>query len=266
MDTITAKSGQTPRTETNQADRRFRVLNPGATWFRSDWSRALFIHYEVEAALLQPFVPFELDLWQGRALISLVAFTMRRLRPHRGGAAMEWLFRPIATHGLLNLRTYVRGSQESGIYFLAEWIPNRLSCWLGPLTYGLPYRLGALDYQHAHESGELGGRVQVDGASFAYEAEFRAAESFQPAGPGSLGEFASERYTAFTGKGRIRRCFHIAHAAWPQREVSVKVTDDSLLRQGQPWFAGARFAGAHYSPGVTEVWMSRPRWLGGLRV
>ena len=158
------------------------------------------------------------------------------------------------------------GSQESGIYFLAEWIPNRLSCWLGPLIYGLPYRLGALDYQHEHESAKLGGRVQVEGASFAYEAEFGTAEPCKPAGPGSLGEFALERYTAFTGKGRTRRCFHIAHAAWPQREVSVKVTDDSLLRQGQPWFAGARFAGAHYSPGVNEVWMSRPHWLGGLRV
>ena len=33
--------------------------------------------------------------------------------------------------------------------FLAEWLPNRLSVLLGPATFGLPYRLGDIDYRHA---------------------------------------------------------------------------------------------------------------------
>src|SRR5947207_4821687 len=132
----------------------------GEPFLFSDWDRALFIHFEVNAAALQADVPFRLDLYEGKAYVSLVAFTMRRLRPRLGGRLAQWCFKPIATHELLNLRTYVRSRSEAGIYFLAEWIPNRLSAFLGPRTFGLPYRLGRLDYQHLHEQGRVCGCVE----------------------------------------------------------------------------------------------------------
>ncbi len=53
------------------------------------------------------------------AYVSLVAFTMRGLRPRLGGAA---LLKPIATHEFLNVRTYVKHRGERGIYFLADGV------------------------------------------------------------------------------------------------------------------------------------------------
>jgi hypothetical protein len=50
---------------------------PGEPLFLADWERALFIHYEVDAVALQRELPFTLDLWHGKAFVSLVAFTMR---------------------------------------------------------------------------------------------------------------------------------------------------------------------------------------------
>ncbi len=61
------------------------LLARGEPLFLADWDRTLMLHYEIAPELLQPFVPFELDLWNGRAHVSLVAFTMRGLRPRRGG-------------------------------------------------------------------------------------------------------------------------------------------------------------------------------------
>ena len=61
--------------------------------FLGDWVRALFIHYEVEPEILQREVPFELDLWNGRAFASLVAFTMQRLRLGFGGWLGELFFK-----------------------------------------------------------------------------------------------------------------------------------------------------------------------------
>src|SRR5437867_8231848 len=58
----------------------------------ADWMRAVFMHFEVEPELLQRQVPFALDLWQGRAFVSLVAFTMERLRPRIGGRLGELAF------------------------------------------------------------------------------------------------------------------------------------------------------------------------------
>ena len=57
--------------------------------FHADWLRVVFLHYEIEPASLQPWVPFDLDLRDGMAYVSLVAFTMRGLRSDffAGGSA-----------------------------------------------------------------------------------------------------------------------------------------------------------------------------------
>src|SRR5205814_3132746 len=106
--------------------------------------------YSIDPAILGPRVPFELDLFDGRAWASIVAFTQARFRPAWGGRLAEWLMRPVATHGFLNLRTYVRGVGASGgraIYFISEWIPNRLTAWVEPKLYGLPLRLARVAYR-----------------------------------------------------------------------------------------------------------------------
>src|SRR5882672_10934511 len=123
--------------------------------FLAAWERVLMIHFEVDPKVLQQWVPFELDLHDGRAFVSLVAFTMRRMRLYFGGRFAAWLLRPIATHDFLNVRTYVRQGSECGIHFLAEWLSNRLATLIGPGTFSLPYRLGHIQYDHDPERGRL---------------------------------------------------------------------------------------------------------------
>ena len=67
-----------------RAQRRLLSV-PGEPLFIADWDRPLMIHYEVDPVALQRVMPFELDLWDGRAFVSLVAFTLRRMRPRLGG-------------------------------------------------------------------------------------------------------------------------------------------------------------------------------------
>jgi len=66
--------------------------------FLAAWERVLLIHLEVDPDALQRSVPFELDLHHGRAFVSLVAFTMRGMRPRFGGRCAAALLRPVATH------------------------------------------------------------------------------------------------------------------------------------------------------------------------
>jgi uncharacterized protein YqjF (DUF2071 family) len=63
--------------------------------FHADWLDVIFLHYEVEPAALQPFVPYQLHLREGMAYVSLVAFTLRRLRSDLSARVGEWLLRPI---------------------------------------------------------------------------------------------------------------------------------------------------------------------------
>src|SRR6266700_3159850 len=77
---------------------RRRLLSVGGDPFLlADWERALFMHYAVAPAVLRPYVPepFELELHEGSACVSVVALTMRRFRACRR-AALAWLLRPVA--------------------------------------------------------------------------------------------------------------------------------------------------------------------------
>lgn len=244
---------------------RQRLLSArGEPLFLADWNRAVFLHYEVDPAALQAAVPYCLDLWEDRAYVSLVAFTLRRMRPRIGGRLGAWLFRPIATHEFLNVRAYVRHRNEPGIYFLAEWLSNPLSVRLGPPAFGLPYRLGGIDYQHTHEHGELRGSVEAAAGTGAlrYRAKVRPDCSFVPCPAGTLDEFLLERYTAFTCRGSRRGFFRIWHPPWPQTGIELTVTDQSLLNENWPCFREARLIGGNYSPGVRDVWMGRSHGIG----
>jgi uncharacterized protein YqjF (DUF2071 family) len=269
----------------NYAARRRLLSIKGEPLFYADWLRVLFIHFEVDAAALQREVPFPLDLHEGRGYVSLVAFTMRDMRPRVGGRLGALLFKPIATHNFLNVRTYVKHYGETGIYFLAEWLDNPISVLLGPMTFDLPYRFGRLHYQHNREAGSLQGQVisaspffnrgcSQDLPRLDYHAEINPNTTFEPCDPGSLDEFLLERYTAFNGKpapcqvkdsaltvpnSASKRFFRIWHPPWPQVPVEISSLETSLLASVWPWFTEARLVDAHYSLGAPNVWMGRPQ-------
>lgn len=237
------------------------LADRGEPLFLADWERTLMLHYEVEPEMLQPFVPFELDTWKGKAYVSLVAFTMRGLAPRLGGKVAARLFQPVATHEFLNVRTYVKHQGESGIYFLAEWLPNKLSILMGRPIFGLPYRPGKHAYRHDHENGVISGSVHAVGQPGALRYKSVVAPKFVPCTAGSLTEFLMERYTAFTFWMGWKRRFRVWHPPWLQVPVNVDVIDDTLLTLTGDWASHARFIGANYSPGMTSVWMGRPHFL-----
>jgi uncharacterized protein YqjF (DUF2071 family) len=231
--------------------------------FVADWDRAVFLHFAVDAARLQPWVPFPLDCRDGSAWISLVAFTMRGMRPRLAGAPGRWLFSPIATHSFLNVRTYVRHGDEPGIHFLAEWLTNRLAVLLGPRLFGLPYRFGRIQYRHSPESGEpISGSV-VEDADVALHYRAEGCCPVSPCARGSVDEFLMERYTAYVAWKNERRLgfFRVWHPPWPQSRIEAEILDRSLLALapgGGDWAPSAQFVFANFSPGCRDVLMGRP--------
>jgi uncharacterized protein YqjF (DUF2071 family) len=239
---------------------RKRLLSlPGEPLFIANWDRTLMIHYEVEPSELRAWVPFELDTFEGRTFVTLVAFTLSNMRPRIGGKVAALFCKPIASHPFLNVRTYVRHNGESGIYFLAEWLSNRLSVFLGPKIFGLPYRAGRLGYYHDEPSGRLQGSVTslTTEKFFAYDGQMGNA-AFHPCAPGTLDEWLMERYTAFTCVSRPRRFFRVWHPPWEQVAADIEVTNKNLLDDTWPFFRTAEMIGANYSPGATDVWMGWP--------
>lgn len=239
----------------SEAARRRMLVSRGEPLFLTNWDNAVFIHYECDTAALQNCVPFALDLFEGRAFVSVVAFTMRDMRPRIGGKVAAWLTKPIATHNFFNVRTYVRHNGEPAIYFMAEWLSNRLSVALGPITFGLPYRFGKIDYANEGTDDRVRGKIRGREGAFAYCGMLPG--RLTTCDPGSLSEFLLERYTAFTSAGWRKQFFRVWHEPWDQCSIEPEIVSDDLLAATGGWWSTAELVSANYSPGV-PVWMGRP--------
>lgn len=104
--------------------------------FYQEWNRALFFHWQVDNDILRNLIPqnLELDLFNGNAYVSLVAFTMEKIRPRLLPA-----FAPISNFEEINLRTYVVKNNKPGVYFLNIEASKIISVAFSKLLSVLPY-------------------------------------------------------------------------------------------------------------------------------
>src|SRR5688572_19901562 len=132
-ETMNAIAPGRTRTAAEAAKAAF-VKHEGRALLGCDWVDVVFIHYAIDPKLLQPHVPFELDVFEGQAYVSLVAFTLTDMHvaPHAFGALGKLLAAPVRAHRFLNVRTYVKRGSEKSIYFITEYVAHRLAVILGP--------------------------------------------------------------------------------------------------------------------------------------
>ncbi|MBE0696637.1 MAG: DUF2071 domain-containing protein, partial [Anaerolineaceae bacterium] len=89
----------------------------------AQWRFLLMLNYEVNAEVLQPFVPggTVIDYWEGKALVSVVGFLFQHAR-------VLGISVPFHTHfEEVNLRFYVRrdtaDGPRRGVCFVKEIVP-----------------------------------------------------------------------------------------------------------------------------------------------
>ncbi len=233
-----------------------RALEP---LFLADWKDVVMLHFEVEPERLQRLTTLEVDQFEGRAFVSLVAFRMERMRLRCLPRLSEPLLAPFTRSLFLNLRTYVRHGDDIGIRFLVEWLSNRLSVPLGPPVYGLPYRSGELRFTGRQGRRLIAARPRCGGGFV--DAEIEPAGVAAECVAGSLEEFLAERYSAFTECRGRRRCFRIWHPPWRQRRCRIVRAEQTLLGETFAELAGARLVAATFSEGLEDVWMGKPERL-----
>jgi uncharacterized protein YqjF (DUF2071 family) len=103
------------------------------------WHHLAMLNFEVDPAALAPRVPLgtELDLWQGRCLVSLVGFQFLDTRVRGMGFPMHRDFPEV------NLRFYVRreadGELRRGVVFVREIVPRWAIASIANALYGERY-------------------------------------------------------------------------------------------------------------------------------
>lgn len=211
------------------ADLRHRpwAIPPGPWVMRQVWHDLLFAHWPVPLDLLRPTLPPGLvpDTYAGQAWVAVVPFRMSGIRP-RGLPAVPRL----SSFLELNLRTYVTAGGKGGVFFYCLDASNPLAVAIARGTFRLPYYNARMS-------------LADDGTTIRYHsqrthrgvapAEVRVSYGpdgpVQPARPGSLEHWLTERYCLYTAdaRGRLYRG-EIHHAPWPLQPATAEFSTNTM--------------------------------------
>jgi hypothetical protein len=211
--------------ETNQ-DLLYKNPTMKSTFLKAHWKNLIMANYEIDAAILQPFVPAytELDLYNGRCLVSIVAFQFLNTR-------VKGLALPFHTNfDEVNLRFYVRYADvdgyKRGAVFIKEMVPKHMITLVANSIYGEHYE--TLPVKHELTFKEASQRVRYQWYKNKKWNELTVTASLLPIDilPGSEEEFITEHYWGYTRLGKQKTSeYGVEHPRWLQYPVTDQHID-----------------------------------------
>ena len=259
--TILERPGRDSRRNLRFACWRFYSYEK-APLFKADWTDLVFHHFKLDPGALAEEVPFELDLFEGEAYVSLVGFRTTRMYVNRMGEWTRWFHFPVSHHSFLNVRTYIKHRGEPGIYFLKEYVNSLPAVPVGRWTYGLPYNYATISFDHNDPGEGLLGEVErAEEVYLRYYCDARPGAAARECEPDTVEEFLSERYSAFTCLNGIKRVFRILHEPWALTALDTSWDETRLLEKDFEWFCRAQPISSYWTRGVFDVAISRPRTI-----
>lgn len=185
---------------------------PERPWkYYQEWHDVLFAHWRVPFESVQELIPqgIDIDLYEGEAWVSLVAFEVKKLRPH-----FLPPFPPVSDFIEINMRTYVLRHQKPGIYFFSLEAHKAASAWLGRVATGLPY----MKTKATHPQGIYNSFNARRG--FHMQVKYTPGESIQE--KSGLDKWLTERYCLFLERNGKIVGNDVHHFEWPLQSVDVK--------------------------------------------
>src|SRR3989442_5417598 len=141
-------------------DARSRARRPFLT---AEWRHLVMLSYEVDLDVLAPLVPagLALDLWQDRALVSVVGFRFLDTRVLGVAIPRHRDFDEV------NLRFYVRrdlpgGENRHGVVFVRELVSRLAVALLARLAYNEPYRAVTMRSATPRGASDAPGRLAYE--------------------------------------------------------------------------------------------------------
>lgn len=211
---------------------------PSAPWkFYQEWNNAIFLHWKIEPSILKSLLPddLELDLFEGSAWVSLVAFDMHKIRPRSLPS-----YPPISNFHEINIRTYVSYNGKPGVTFLSIEGAKKVSCKVAKAISELPYRYASM--VRTQSTFESHNKDHDE----ALKIDFKIGEGI--AQKNALDFWLTERYALFQQGATGINAFEIHHLEWPLFQLEIHT-----LMLHYPHLQSCFQSGpdlSHYSTGV----------------
>jgi uncharacterized protein len=212
-------SGPEPCCKTSSLqDRNIETVTEAATgkaFLTAQWRELAMLNYDVDPALIQRFVPSgtELDLWKGRAFISLVGF--RFLNTKMLGISVPFH----SNFEEVNLRLYVRRLDgpliKRGVVFIREIVPRWAIATLARALYNENYISLPMSHQISRSDNGLSVSFQWKNGDHWNRISLTAKGTPTLPVPDSAEQFITEHYWGYARQsdgGCIE--YQIAHPQW----------------------------------------------------
>ena len=196
-----------------------RIQPDSPVVMRQEWSHLLFLHWEMDPALIQEQLPpgLTVDTYDGKAYLGVVPFHMDNVRPSFCPTVpgLSWFLE-------LNLRTYVHDENGvPGVWFFALDCDQWLAVKLARSLFHLPYQHAQMEsYQHEGTLNYISRRKGCEQSQvYHYPAELSHSEAAEV---GSLEFFLLERYRLFS-VGRSGSIYSglVHHSPYQFQEVNI---------------------------------------------
>lgn len=203
-------------------------------FLRARWINLLMLNYEVDPAILKKYIPpaTELDLWKGKALVSMVGFLFRDTRLK----GIQW---PLHVNfAEVNLRFYVKhfdGKEwKRGAVFVSEIVPKPFIAAFANLFYKEHYR--AMPMRHSIE------QLNDNHTKYLYEWKFDGiwnnklggtvnANELKPIAPGSPEEFIFEHYWGYNKISKKTTYeYGVEHVIWNSAVIIDPIFEADIAR------------------------------------
>ncbi len=200
------------------------------------WHNLVTINYEVPPVILHPFLPagVELDLFEGKCLVSLVAFHFWNTKVKGIAFPFHQNFEEV------NLRFYVQykdGTElKRGVVFISEIVPKRMIAWVAKIFFKEHYTYAPM--HSSIEKDEQRNLLFSWGKTAQHWVKIITAPVAEPMKPGSSEEFIFEHYYGYTAlPGGKTGEYRVEHPSWKVYPVL-----DSRLQIDFGKLYGAAFA------------------------
>jgi uncharacterized protein YqjF (DUF2071 family) len=234
----------------------------------AEWRYLVMLNFNVDPSVLHALVPRHtvLDLWNGRAIASVVGFRFLRTRV---------LGAPIPLHvnfDEVNLRFYVRhttseGEVRRGVVFVRELVPRAAIAMVARLAYNEPYWGVPMRSTVPRTLAEAPGRVSYEWRTGSRWQHVSATANGEAALPAALSEesFITEHFWGYTrqrdGATVEYEVKHPRWRVWAAREASLDADVPRLYGSSFARALSATPVSAFIAEG-SPVTVYRPRRLG----
>ena len=220
------------------------------------WHRLTFIHWPYDPSVIRAHIPrgLNLDLWEGRAWVSMTPFLLRDLHPP-ALPAVPWLSEFPET----NLRTYVTNSAgRPGIWFFSLEAARLAAVLAARATYGLPYMWSNMTIEDRGPSIAYSGRrrwPRPEGAG--YDVEVKIGSAIPAADVTNFDRFLTARFRLYSRIAGRLAFADVEHPPWPLASACLsRITQSLTSAAGLPEPESAPLA--QFSEGVdTRIGMIR---------